>query len=137
MFVYRVDERHWPLCIFESPGPRPPSDIDTDSFYTELERMLAKGQRFATLHDLRGTRPDAKRRKRFSDWVKTNEHRLASRLVAHAVVVDSSFQRGMVTAILWMTTHPPCPMKVFDDRAEAEAWLRGMVGAAEAATSRG
>lgn len=128
-FVYRMDERDWPLVYIASPGPRPPSDIDQDSFYAELERLLAKGQRFATLHDLRDTRPDAKRRQRFSEWLKANHDRLARRLVAHAVLVDSTFQRGMITAILWMTTSPPCPMKVFDDRAEAEAWLRSMIDA--------
>jgi hypothetical protein len=122
MFVYRVDESRWPLAIFESPGARPPSGVDADRFYTELDRLLAKGERFATLHDLRGTRPDAKRRRRFTDWTTANHATLQSRLAAHAVVVDSTFLRGIITAVLWMTT-PPCPMKVFDDRLEAERWL--------------
>jgi len=121
-FVYRVDESRWPLAIFESPGARQPAEIDADSFYTELERLLAKGERFATLHDLRGTRPDAKRRRRFTDWTAANEAKLKTGLAAHAVVVDSAFLRGIITAVLWMTT-PPCPMRVFDDRLEAERWL--------------
>lgn len=123
-FVYRVDESRWPLAIFESPGARHPGEIDQDSFYVELDRLLAKGERFATLHDLRGTRPDAKRRRRFTDWASANEATLKARLAAHAVVVDSAFLRGIITAVLWMTA-PPCPMRVFDDRGAAEQWLRG------------
>lgn len=127
-FVYRVDESRWPLAIFESPGARHPAEIDQDSFYTELDRLLARGERFATLHDLTGTRPDAKRRRRFTDWTTQNEAILRSRLAAHAVVVDSAFLRGIITAVLWMTT-PPCPMRVFDDRLEAERWLLAELGA--------
>lgn len=125
-FVYRVDEARWPLAVFESPGARPVSEIDTDSFYAELDRLLRRRERFATLHDLRDTRPDATRRKRFADWIETHEAELRLRLAAHAVVVDSTLQRGMITAILWMTS-PPCPMKVFDDREEAERWLLEML----------
>lgn len=123
-FVYRIDERRWPLAIFESPGPLSPSEIDADSFYAELTRCLKKRERFATLHDIRNTRPDASRRRRFAQWVKDNDAELRLRLAAHAVVVDSGFQRGMITAILWMTPSP-CPMKVFGDREEAERWLLG------------
>ncbi len=121
-FVYRVDESRWPLAIFDSPGPLAVSEIDTDSFYAELTRVLRKREVFATLHDLRGSRPDASRRRRFAEWVRDNDAELRLRLAAHAVVVDTGFQRGMITAVLWMTPSP-CPMKVFDDREEAEQWL--------------
>lgn len=125
-FVYRIDEGRWPIAIFESPGARLPGEIDSDSFYVELDRLLARGERFATLHDLRGTRPDAARRRRFTDWVETNKSELSRWLAAHAVVVDSTLLRGIITAVLWMTA-PPCPMRVFDDRAEAERWLASMI----------
>jgi hypothetical protein len=121
-FVYRVDESRLPLAIFESPGALPVAEIDTDSFYAELARILRKRQLFATLHDIRGMRPDAARRRRFAQWVKENEAELRQRLAAHAVVVDSGIQRGTITAILWFTSSP-CPMKVFDDREQAERWL--------------
>jgi hypothetical protein len=123
VFRYRIDESLLPLVIFDSPGSLPPSQIDQDSFYAEVERVLARRQPFATLHDLRGTEPDAGRRKRFASWTQKNFDVLAQRLVAHAVVIDSNIQAHILTGVLWMT-RSPCPMKVFSNRADAEAWLR-------------
>ena len=123
VFRYRIDESQLPLVVFESPGALPPSQIDQDSFYNEVERLLARRVPFATLHDLRGTEPDAARRRRFSSWTQKNFDVLALRLVAHAVVIDSSIQAHILTGVLWMT-RSPCPMKVFSNRADAEAWLR-------------
>lgn len=128
VFRYRIDESQLPLVVFESPGPLPPSQIDQDSFYSEVERMLARRVPFATLHDLRGTEPDAARRKRFATWTQKNFDVLAQRLVAHAVVIDSSIQAHILTGVLWMT-RSPCPMKVFSNRADAEEWLRGELDA--------
>lgn len=123
MFRYRVDDSRLPLAVFESPGRTPASEIDSDSFYAELERLIARRVPFATLHDLRDTEPDAARRRRFTTWTETNHDVLKLRLIAHAVVLDSSVLAHILTGVLWMT-RTPCPMKVFSDRAEAEAWLR-------------
>ena len=72
MFRYRIDESLLPLVVFDSPGSLLLSRIDQDSFYAEVERILARRVPFATLHDLRGTEPDAARRKRFSSWTQKN-----------------------------------------------------------------
>lgn len=131
MFRYVVDESRLPLVIFESPGSIPAREIDMDSFYAEIDRFLALRKPFATLHDLRGQAPDANRRKRFTSFIESRFEAMAQRLVAHAVVIDSSIQANVLTAVLWII-RSPCPMKVFSDRAEAEAWLASEVNAREA-----
>jgi hypothetical protein len=129
VFVYRADPAVWPFVFFDSPGARAPSLIDQESFYVTLEWALAHGGRFATLHDLRETAPDAKRRQRFTQWVNDRFELLSERMIAHAVVLDGEIQRRILTAVLWFT-RSPCPMKVFTDRARAEAWLAEQVDAA-------
>jgi hypothetical protein len=124
MFSYQASLSHWPLVIFESPGALAPEQIDQESFYREAERLLNRRERFALLHDLRGTLPmDASRRKKFTDFVREKDELLRLRLVAHAVVISSVFQKGLITAILWVV-NSPCPMKVFNNRELAEEWLR-------------
>ena len=39
------------------------------------------------------------------------------------MVIDSNIQAHILMGVLWMT-RSPCPMKVFSNRADAEAWLR-------------
>lgn len=124
--------RDWPIAILELPPGAEAREVDQDSFYEHLDALLARDERFATLHDVRFAGPmDAVRRKRFGDWVRAHEPRLRTRLVAHAAVVRTSLQQGAITALLWVIK-APAPMRVFTDPNEARAWLRERVGAAGA-----
>lgn len=96
-----------------------------ESLFEAFERALAMKKRHVTLHDLRGTRPDAARRQRFVAWFRSREADVRELLVAYAVLLDSSLHRHMLTAILWAAS-PPCPTRAFTKREDAEAWLLEM-----------
>lgn len=122
-FQYRFDQARWPLVIVPSPGGRDPESIDQDSFYEEFHRLSEKGERILLVHDLRGVqRMDAGRRRRFVHWAKLHSPTARKLIVGYAVLISSQLMSGVVTAVLWLM-RPPCPMKVFTDPADAEAWL--------------
>ena len=121
--------REWPLVILELPPGSDAREVDQESFYEQVGELLAKGERFATMHDVRSAgRLDAVRRRRFAEWVRTNEPLLRRTLIAHAAVVSSGLQQGVITALLWVI-RAPAPMRVFTDPDDARAWLRERVAA--------
>jgi hypothetical protein len=121
--------REWPIAILELPPGADARDVDQDSFYEHVEGLLAKGQRFATMHDVRWAgRLDPVRRKKFADWVRAKTPELRPKLIAHAAVVLSGFQQGVITALLWVF-EAPAPMKVFTDPNDARKWLRERIAA--------
>jgi len=123
MFQYRFDETRWPLVIIPSPGGRDPESIDQDSFYAEFRRVTERDERTFFVHDLRGVqRMDARRRRRFVQWAKLHSPTARKLIVGYAVLINSKLMGGVVTAVLWLM-RPPCPMKVFSNPADAEAWL--------------
>ncbi len=122
-FQYRFDETRWPLVIIPSPGGMDSESIDQDSFYAEFRRFSERGERTFFVHDLRGVqRMDARRRRRFVQWAKLHSPTARELIVGYAVLINSKLMGGVVTAVLWLM-RPPCPMKVFSNPADAEAWL--------------
>jgi hypothetical protein len=122
-FRYRFDESRWPLVVIPSPGGRDPESIDQDTFYEEFHRFRESGKRAFFVHDLRHVqRMDASRRRRFVEWAKLHSPTARELIIGYAVLIDSKIMAGVVTAVLWFM-RPPCPMKVFSNPAEAEAWL--------------
>jgi len=125
-FVYRRNWDHFPLMIIQTPGPTLEEDIDQDSFYERADEALSQPDPIVVLHDVSGARtPGPMRRKRFIEFAQKNEERVQQRVEAYGVLIDSQMLHGAITAILWFIT-PPCPIRVFTDRAKAIAWLRSM-----------
>lgn len=125
-FVYRRNWDHFPLLIIPTPGPTPEEDIDQDSFYQRADEALSQPDSVVVLHDISGARaPGPMRRKRFIEYAQKNEDRVRATVEAYGVLIDSQMLRGVITAVLWFIT-PPCPIRVFTDRAKALAWLRSM-----------
>lgn len=127
-FRYRFDETRWPLVVIPSPGSRDPESIDQDSFYEAFHRFREKGKRAYLIHDLRNVqRMDARRRRRFAEWAKLHSPTARELIIGYAVLIDSKIMAGVVTAVLWLL-RPPCPMKVFSNPTDAEAWLLSLNG---------
>ena len=122
VFRYRLELSRWPLVVIPGPGDRPAEQIDVDSFYAELDALLARDTPIVVLHDIRGMRRDASVRKRFANWIDANGELLSRNLIAYALLLDSKLQRGIITAVLWLT-RPRSPTRAFTDRDAAEAWL--------------
>jgi hypothetical protein len=124
---YLCDTSRWPVAVISAPPGCDPEAIDPGSFYAHTDRLLAHGEPFALLYDLRHSgRLSAERRRRFAEYVKANEDRVARCLIAYASLVDSEWQRGLLTAVLWFLT-PPRPHRAFSEVGEAMTWLQGML----------
>jgi hypothetical protein len=127
--AYVLDSSRWPLAV-----ARPTSAVDDpaalDRSYAELEALLARDQRFVSMFDIRGTRSSAARRRRLAQWIESRQMQLKRLCIAHAALVDTTFERGLVTAYLWLA-RPFVPFRAFDDEAEATAWLLSMYAQAE------
>lgn len=119
--AYLAETSQWPVVHLT-----PVSDFDFDvhgeTAYGDFEGLLARCRPFMTLFDVRGVRSDAGRRRRLAAWVNAHAPELRQYWVAQAVLVDSGFERGLYTAMLWLV-RPPCPVRAFDDEADARAWL--------------
>lgn len=119
--AYVVDDSRWPVLALR-PTPWVDDPAALDATYRALERVLAKRRRMLMLFDLRGASSSPARRRRLLEWGLRHEIELRAYLGASALVVGNGFERGFVTAMLWL--HPmPWPMRVFSSRDEAEAWL--------------
>lgn len=128
MAAIDVDESRWPLVVIRWPAGAI-SDADIDAFLEASMAQLARGERFGSLHDgVRASGLDGKQRKRMSDHVNRNRGLLERWHVAAAIVASSAVVRGMITAINWVSP-PPFPQRQFATRAEAEAWLLGVLAA--------
>jgi hypothetical protein len=126
--AYRFDTSAWPVVYFPSLGKVADSDIDSESFYDEAFKMLARGQRVAYVHDLTGAKAmSATRRRRFSQFIQRERPRLEQHVACVAVVLDSRVLEGVVTALTWVVP-PFVPLKVFfADKEGALAWARAQL----------
>jgi hypothetical protein len=99
---------------------------DFDSFLAVAEEALARRERFAAVIDLTGNRADAVRRRRLAAWSEEHRAEVRLRVAAIGVVAGGAFERGVLTALLWLT-RPPMPVRAFSAPADALAWVRGVL----------
>jgi hypothetical protein len=86
--------------------------------------LLSIGESGASMH--------SKQRSRVADWTTNAAPLMRAAVAAHAVVVPNAVQRGVLTAILWLTEYP-IPIRAFTSEGEAEQWIRAQVPGAVAA----
>ena len=68
-------------------------------------------------------------RKMLTDDMAAPEHAaVQARCVGVAMVFDSAFLRGILTAIFWVRK-PPYPTQVFRTVAEAKTWAKALLAA--------
>ncbi len=60
------------------------------------------------------------------DWINRDRPYLTKNCRGGALIFSNAIQRGLWTAILWMTPIP-VPVKVFTNVRDGEKWLRSMV----------
>jgi hypothetical protein len=127
---YLCDTSEWPLVVISAPPGCDPDCIDAGSFYRHTDMLLANGEPFLLLHDIRHSgRLSAERRRRFANYVETKHEEVTRCLVAYAALVGTDWQRGLLTAVLWFLT-PPRPQRAFSDPLAARAWLLGQLAEA-------
>ena len=120
------DESEWPqfrACMPETAL----SDREFAAWLERLDCLFRRGERFALALDVReAPLPTATQRQEVAQllraWYARNPHRMA----AQAIVMKSALQRGILTAILWLSG-PTYQTRAFSASVEAEAWLRKML----------
>jgi hypothetical protein len=117
----RVDDAHWPLALCTFRGA--PSGDDVDSWLADMGALVARGKRFVMLADVATSRHDLSHLRRIGEWARENLDAFHATCAAVAVIVQSPWQRFLISAFYLVVT-APCPMSVFDDRPSAAAWLR-------------
>ena len=118
----RYDDSKWPLFHVTLP----PGDMADDEFASLLSRLdglFLRGERFGILLDVRRSPGlDAKRRQLVGEHAKASFERFPGLCVGVAVVLSSSIQRGVFTALHWFLrgTHNS---RAFATTLDGQSWL--------------
>ncbi|HLT37039.1 MAG TPA: hypothetical protein VK034_12160 [Enhygromyxa sp.] len=127
MNPFVADLRDWPILRMRSPT----SDVHIESFFSIIDDALSREAVFVSIHDTRGMpNLNAVQRRKFADYIQRREEPLGRWIAAHAVIVGSAIERGIVTAVLWLKP-APFPVKVFSTPQEAETWAIAKLRAAQ------
>lgn len=122
------DGTRWPLFRIRLP-PTALSEEQFEDFLQRIDALFLRGEQFAVVIDARGAPPPTPReRQEIGKRVRLAYGRYPTRLLAMALVLDSALQRGIFTAINWISG-PAYPSRAFDAPGAAEAWLLEMLGA--------
>jgi hypothetical protein len=117
----RVDDTHWPLALCTFQGV--PDGEHVESWLADMGALYARGERFVMLADVATSRHDLSHVRRIGEWARENRAAIRATCAAAAVIVQSPWQRFVISAF-YLVVPPPCPMAVFDDRPSGAAWLR-------------
>lgn len=103
------------------------SDADVETAQTRgmdfLRDVRNRGERAVMMIDgSTSNGVSAKQRRKMAEFNDANTSLLAAACEAQALVLSSTVQRGVLTAVLWIWK-PPMTLKPFATRAEASAWL--------------
>ena len=130
----RYDDSDWPLFRISMPE----AELSEAAFATLVDTMdglFLRGRRFAVLLDARLAPPlSAKRRQLLGERGDAAYARHPGMMVGFACVMRSPVQRGIFTAIHWLTRRNR-HARAFSIVTEAEAWLSSRLRAGETSTA--
>lgn len=115
-----VDSSRWPLLCVRL--PESVTDDEVQDYLDQLRTFRERREAYALIIEASASRGfSARQRKMQADYIQSGMHLSRVHLRAFAFVADSSFQRGMLTAILWLNP-PEWPHRIFRTTGEAIAW---------------
>ncbi|HTV21130.1 MAG TPA: hypothetical protein VMG12_20735 [Polyangiaceae bacterium] len=122
MAAPRYDTSRWPLVSITLSSIEM-TDAELDHYLNWMDQLFERGSKFAVLLDYRQA-PDmkAKRRQLIGERSRAAMERHPGQLVAFAFVISSALQRGIFTAILWLSRSGDTA-RVFAGLSEGETWL--------------
>jgi hypothetical protein len=125
--MMRFDERDWPILRCYVSGEA--SDEEFDAYLAQCERNLRRGERYAFVVITAPDTPMTKGRhaRLQADFIKRHRELIARQIAGQAFVLPSAVMRGVLRAILSMTTMPT-PFAICATEAEAVEWARGELG---------
>ena len=122
MAAPRYDTSRWPLVVVTLANVQM-TDAEFATYLDWMDRLFLRRGKFAVLLDSRQAPPlAAKRRQTIGQRHKAVVERHPGQLVAFAFVISSAMQRGIFTAILWITRSADTT-RAFSSLSDGEAWL--------------
>jgi hypothetical protein len=117
----RTDASRWPLVIitFEQGF----SNEDLERCFVDNARLFARGERFASVRDLRRVTqmPSPVQREMARKWQERVRDEFPRLCLGVAIVSDSAFIRHLITAVSWATT-PPIPEEAVPTFSKGVDW---------------
>lgn len=125
-----IDESSRPIYVVSFEGL--PNDAEFETYLKRLGTITERPNLKALVFDasLAGATPPSQR-KRMAAWMKEYDALIRERTVGCAFVLPSAFQRGILTAILWLQPMA-CPHAIVGTLDEALHWTNGMLALREA-----
>ena len=119
--LVEVDDTTFPLIFVDMSAVL--NDAAITSMFQGFDRVLARGARFAAVIDTTPlTRfPEARERKRITDWMKQRVAAEALYNMGNGLVLDSAAARAAIAAVNWLRK-PTNPQAAFSRRWEAVDW---------------
>ena len=121
----QFDETSDPLYRMRYEGI--PGAEQWEGHFDRLSKWARRGTQYAVVIDARevGMLPPT-HRKAIVEWINRDRFHLTANCAGGALIFSSSLQRGLWTAIMWVTPIP-VPVRVFADIPSAEAWLTSLL----------
>jgi hypothetical protein len=117
----RTDASRWPLVLITF-SPDFTND-DLARCFEENARLFTRGQRFASVRDMRSLTqmPTPVQREMARKWQERVRDELPRNCLGVAIVNDSAFIRHLITAVSWATT-PPIPEEAVTTVSQGVDW---------------
>jgi hypothetical protein len=117
----RTDSSRWPLVIITFVEGF--SNEDLERCFADNARLFQRGERFASVRDLRNVykMPSPVQREMARKWQERVRDEFPDLCLGVSIVSDSSFIRGLVTAVGWATP-PPIPEETFPTLSAGVDW---------------
>lgn len=121
------DDSRAPLLRITARGEN--SDQDIEDRIAFVDRHLGRGRPVVLVFDTREATPvSAVQRRRWGEWLRTQDAALRRVGAGCAVVTSSVIMRGIFTGIFWIW-HPPVPVTFTPSIEEAERWAQDALSA--------
>jgi hypothetical protein len=117
----RTDTSHWPLVIMTFDEGF--TNAELGQCMEENAALFRRRERFVSVRDCRTikTMPNAVQREMGAQWHKRVREEFPPLCLGVAVISDSGFIRGLMTAVSWAVT-PPAPEEIFADLSSGVDW---------------
>ena len=87
--------------------------------------MANRGERYTILANAKKVGlVSATYRRELADWIDRDRQALIANCAGAALMFSNPLQRGLWTAVVWLTP-PPIPVETIRDRSQAIEWLKG------------
>jgi hypothetical protein len=103
------------------------TDEEVAGYLDQLRVFRERREPYALIIEASASRGfSARQRKMQADYIQAGMQLSRVYLRAFAFVAQSAFQRGMLTAILWLNP-PQWPHRIFSTTSEATAWATSLL----------